>query len=107
MGLRQAVVGGSCLVAAVWAVTGQRWHGLSRVVRFGPRETEWCVDNMLRAWRHMKAADEQVEVEADVTAASSVAASLFPLKGVRSKYARPQFSGVARLPVRLGSPFDP
>ena len=106
VGTRQAVVGGSCLVAAVWAVTGQRWIGMGRVVRFGLRETEWCVDSMLRAWRRLKAADEQAELEVEAGGANAAVASLLSLKGVRSKYGRPQYGAVARLPVRLGSPFD-
>ena len=105
VGCRQAVVGGSCLVAAVWAVSGERWLGLSRVLRFGLRETELCVESMLRAWRRMKVADEQAELEAEA-GASGATASLFSLKGVRGKYSRPQYGAVARLPVRLGSPFD-
>ena len=102
VGTRQSTVGGACLVAAVWAVSGQQWIGLPHVAQFGARETRWCVEAMLQAWRRLKAADEQAELEAE----QGVASPLFSLKGVRNKYSRPQYGAVIKLPVRAGSPFD-
>ena len=116
VGCRASVVGGSSVLVGRWALRSPTspgsawrdgWSGWERVLRFGAREVEGCVSVMLRLWRRMK---EQMKAVAEGRAlpgaAAAGGANGLIMKGVMTKYSKPQHGAVAILPLREGSPFD-